>query len=37
VPLAILTGFLLLAAVLSAMMGSFVEAMIGVLHQLMPR
>jgi flagellar biosynthetic protein FliR len=37
VPLSIVAGFLVLAAVLTTMMGTFMEYFIGVLHQLMPR
>ena len=36
IPLAILAGFLILAAVIAAMMGVFMDYLIGVLHQLMP-
>jgi flagellar biosynthetic protein FliR len=36
VPLSILTGFLIFAAVLAAMMGTFLDYFIGVMHDLMP-
>src|SRR3954465_22709 len=37
VPLAILTGFLIFAAVLTTMMGTYMDYLAGVLHQLAPR
>jgi flagellar biosynthesis protein FliR len=37
VPLSILAGFLVFAAVLTTMMGTFMEYFIGVMHDLMPR
>jgi flagellar biosynthesis protein FliR len=36
VPLSILAGFLIFAVVLTAMMGSFLDYLIGVLHELIP-
>src|SRR6266404_952824 len=36
VPLAILAGFLIFAAVLTAMMGTFLDYFIGVMHELIP-
>src|ERR1700726_5027784 len=36
VPLSILSGFLIFAAVLAAMMGTFLDYFIGVMHDLMP-
>ena len=36
VPLSILTGFLIFAAVLAAMMGTFLDYFIGVMHDLIP-
>jgi len=36
VPLSILAGFLILALVLAAMMGSFLDYFIGVMHDMMP-
>jgi flagellar biosynthetic protein FliR len=36
VPLSILTGFLIFAAVLTAMMGTFLDYFIGVMHDLIP-
>jgi flagellar biosynthetic protein FliR len=36
VPLSIMAGFLVLAAVIAAMMGSFLDYFIGVMHDLMP-
>jgi flagellar biosynthetic protein FliR len=36
VPLSIIAGFLVLAAVIAAMMGSFLDYFIGVMHGLMP-
>ena len=36
VPLSIFAGFLVLAVVLSAMMGTYLDYFIGVMHQLMP-
>lgn len=36
VPLSILAGFLILAAVLAAMMGSFLDYFVGVMHDMMP-
>ena len=36
VPLSILTGFLIFAAVLAAMMGTFLDYFIGVMHEMMP-
>jgi len=36
VPLSILIGFLILALVISAMMGSFLDYFVGVMHQLTP-
>src|SRR3954462_3681072 len=37
VPLAILAGFLIFAAVLATMMGSFLDYFVGVMHELIPR
>src|SRR3981081_356129 len=37
VPLAILTGFLIFAAVLTTMMGTYMDYFVGVMHQLIPR
>lgn len=37
VPLAIVIGFLIFATVLSTMMGTYLDYLIGVLHQMMPR
>jgi flagellar biosynthesis protein FliR len=37
VPLSIFAGFLIFAAVLTTMMGTFMEYFIGVMHDLMPR
>jgi flagellar biosynthetic protein FliR len=36
VPLSILTGFLIFAAVLAAMMGTFLDYFVGVMHDLIP-
>ena len=36
VPLSILAGFLILALVLTAMMGSFIDYFVGVMHQMIP-
>jgi flagellar biosynthetic protein FliR len=36
VPLAILAGFLILAAVIAAMMGTFLDYFVGVMHDLIP-
>ncbi len=36
VPLSIMAGFLVLAAVLAAMMGTFLDYFIGVMHDLIP-
>jgi flagellar biosynthetic protein FliR len=36
VPLSILTGFLIFSAVLAAMMGTFLDYFISVMHDLMP-
>jgi flagellar biosynthetic protein FliR len=36
VPLSILAGFLVLAVVIVAMMGTFLDYFIGVMHQLIP-
>jgi len=36
VPLSILAGFLILGLVLTAMMGTFVDYFIGVMHDLLP-
>jgi flagellar biosynthetic protein FliR len=36
VPLSILSGFLIFATILAAMMGTFLDYFIGVLHELMP-
>jgi flagellar biosynthetic protein FliR len=36
VPLSILAGFLILAAVIAAMMGSFLDYFIGVMHDMIP-
>ena len=37
IPLAIVIGFLIFAAVLSTMMGTYLDYLIGVLHQMIPR
>ena len=37
VPLAILAGFLIFAAVLTTMMGTYMDYFVGVMHQLIPR
>jgi flagellar biosynthesis protein FliR len=37
VPLAILAGFVIFAAVLATMMGSFLDYFVGVMHELIPR
>jgi len=37
IPLSILAGFLILAAVIAAMMGTFIDYLVGVLHELTPR
>src|ERR1700751_5417808 len=37
VPLSILAGFLILALVIAAMMGTFLDYFIGVMHDMMPR
>jgi flagellar biosynthetic protein FliR len=36
VPLSIFTGFMILAAVLATMMGTYMDYFIGVMHDLMP-
>jgi flagellar biosynthesis protein FliR len=36
VPLSILAGFLIFAVVVAAMMGTFLDYFIGVMHELMP-
>jgi flagellar biosynthetic protein FliR len=36
VPLSILAGFLVLALVITAMMGSFLDYFVGVMHDMMP-
>ena len=36
VPLSILAGFLVFALVITAMMGSFLDYFIGVMHELIP-
>jgi flagellar biosynthetic protein FliR len=36
VPLSIFAGFLVLAIVIAAMMGTFLDYFIGVMHQMMP-
>ena len=36
VPLSIFAGFLVLAVVLTAMMGTFLDYFIGVMHQMIP-
>ena len=36
VPLSILAGFLILALVITAMMGTYLDYFIGVMHELMP-
>jgi flagellar biosynthetic protein FliR len=36
VPLAILAGFLIFAVVIAAMMGTFLDYFIGVMHELIP-
>jgi flagellar biosynthetic protein FliR len=36
VPLAILAGFLIFALVISALMGTFMDYFIGVMHELIP-
>ena len=36
VPLSIFAGFLVLAVVLTAMMGTYLDYFIGVMHQMMP-
>jgi flagellar biosynthetic protein FliR len=36
VPLAIMAGFLIFAMVLAAMMGTFLDYFIGVMHDLIP-
>jgi flagellar biosynthetic protein FliR len=36
VPLSIMAGFLVLAVVIAAMMGTFLDYFIGVMHDLMP-
>jgi len=35
-PLSIFAGFLVLAVVIAAMMGTFLDYFIGVMHQMMP-
>jgi flagellar biosynthetic protein FliR len=37
VPLSIFAGFLILALVIAAMMGTFLDYFIGVMHDMMPR
>ena len=37
VPLAILIGFLIFAAVLTTMMGAYMDYFVGVMHELIPR
>ena len=37
VPLAILAGFLIFAAVLATMMGTYMDYFVGVMHELIPR
>ena len=37
VPLAILAGFLIFAAVLTTMMGTYMDYFVGVMHELIPR
>ena len=37
VPLAILAGFLIFAAVLTTMMGTFLDYFIAIMHELVPR
>ena len=37
VPLSIMAGFLILAVVISAMMGTFLDYFTGVMHQLIPQ
>ena len=37
VPLSIMIGFLIFAAVLATMMGTYLDYFIGVMHQMMPR
>jgi len=37
IPLSILAGFLILAAVIAAMMGTFIDYLVGLLHDLTPR
>ena len=37
VPLSIVIGFLIFAAVLTTMMGTYLEYFVGVMHQMMPR
>jgi flagellar biosynthetic protein FliR len=37
VPLSIVAGFLILIAVLAAMMGTFMDYFVDVLHQMIPR
>jgi flagellar biosynthetic protein FliR len=36
VPLSILAGFLIFAVVLAAMMGTFLDYFVGVMHELIP-
>jgi flagellar biosynthetic protein FliR len=36
VPLSILAGFLIFALVITAMMGTFIDYFIGVMHELIP-
>jgi flagellar biosynthetic protein FliR len=36
VPLSIFAGFLILALVIAAMMGTFLDYFIGVMHEMMP-
>jgi flagellar biosynthetic protein FliR len=36
VPLSILAGFLIFAAVIAAMMGTFLDYFVGVMHDLIP-
>jgi flagellar biosynthetic protein FliR len=36
VPLSIFAGFLILALVIAAMMGTFLDYFIGIMHEMMP-
>jgi flagellar biosynthetic protein FliR len=36
VPLAIMAGFLIFAVVITALMGTFLDYFVGVMHQLIP-